>query len=232
MSALPKRQALNPFLYTSYPTLRPNIIPKDASDGMAKDELTGNFKPVKRFEVGHLISVTQGFMKTGSQWQQTGQATYLEGDLHDPSYADPAALKLLGVSIGEAPQNRPSMVDAFGDLSNEDFGINVDTSIASFMERLAVAASSSIVLVKLWDTINNQLEVLDNTSIGLPVFASKTGIDGGSVSHTGASGFGSISAGQSTVAGIAQIGMVYAVPINGDHRAYILFNPALARRVV
>jgi len=231
MSALPNRQALNPFLFTSYPTLRPNVIPKDASDGMARDELTGNFKPVKRFEVGHLISITQGFMKTGSQWQQSGQATYIEGDLHNPAYADPAALKLLGVSIGEAPLNRPAMGDQFGVLSIEDFGHNVDTSIASFMERLAVAASTSIVLVKLWDTLTNALEVLDETAIGKPVFASKTGNDGTNA-HTGAAGYGSISTGQNLIAGIAQVGTVFAVPIKGDHRAYVLFDPALARRVV
>lgn len=231
MSAMPNRQALNAFLYTSFATKRVNVIPKDASDGMARDETTGNFKPVKIFKVGHLISTVQGYMKTGSIYQGKGQATYIEGDLHDPTYTDPADLKFLGVSIGEMPPNRPAMGDQYGELSNEDYGINVDTSIASYMERLAVAIDSTIVLVKLWDTINDQEEVLDETMIGKPVFASKTGNDGVNP-HTGKAGYGSITAGQELISGIAQIGTVYAVPIKDDHRAYVLLDPALARRVV
>jgi len=204
--AHPTRQALQAFLYTRTPAQVVDIVPISPTLN-------------KPFEVGHLLSFSAAANYSSGYWQGTGEALVVQCDLTNPAVNTVALQNFMGVCVGEEPLNRPALDDVKGKFEVQDRGINVNT-LAGPMLRVAAVVTDCIVLVKFWDTVNNQAAVLTNADINSVAYISVT-----SGAETGLAGFATVSAAEA----IVEIGTVWGVPISGGDHAYVLFDPSKAR---
>jgi hypothetical protein len=163
----------------------------------------------KPFEVGHLLSFNTAANYADGYWQGTGEALVINCDLTDPTANTVATQNFLGVCVGEEPLNRPALDDVKGHFEVQDRGINVNT-LAGPMSRVAAVVTDCIVLVKFYDTINDQAAVLTNADINSVAYISVT-----SGAETGAAGFATLSAAEAVI----EIGTVWGVPISGGRGA-------------
>ncbi len=204
--AHPTRQALQAFLYTRTPAQVVDIVPTSPTLN-------------KPFEVGHLLSFNSAANYSDGYWQGTGEALVVQCDYTDITKNTVAAQNFMGICVGEEPLNRPALDDAKGKFEVQDRGINVNT-LAGPMSRVAAVVTDCIVLVKFYDTVNDQAAALTNADINKPAYIAVT-----AGAEVGKAGYATVSAAEAAI----EIGTVWGVPISGGDHAYILFDPSKAR---
>lgn len=210
-SPYPQKKALPVFEYTKEGFTIIDAVPYQASY-------------TKIFRAGMIVSWRPATVQKTSYHDKYGTggqgvALVKEVDLHDPTYADAAALKLAGINTYDFPENRPNLGDQYGDLvvEDRDLGPLIDT-IAGSMVRTAIAiGGSGSILCRMWDAVdsNNVAAQLAITDVGKTVYVSKT-----ATGFIGKAGYGTVSD-QSGTTGIVKIGTVLSIPIIGGEWAYI-----------
>jgi hypothetical protein len=211
---IPQKKASNVFPYTREGFNLVDVVPHEASY-------------TKIFRAGMLVSFRETAAIAQGYWQKNttgglGEALIKNVDLHDPTYANLAALKLAGIIAYDFPENLPALGDTYGDLDveNRDLGPYINTIAGPMARTSCVIGGQGLIKMYFWNATDsvNAAAQLAAADIRKPVYVSKT-----SAGFIGKPGHATVTD-QSGVEGIVQIGTLMEIPVVGGNIGYVLLR--------